>query len=531
MPVGRKRKLDKEKMERLNRLREEAREEETMASPTLAVEEVPAVSVTAEPTPMLIDGRPVLASPMRPIAMELEVAASEIPPASTPIPVLPVSHETTSVAAVASRSPAIAVKVKSQLFQRLAHVRNRQHSTLQNAGLAPAKVEKFLTSLGIEFKLHRTAHGQLQRRVGKEVTEMAIECCKNALIEEALVTKEKGHIENGVVQLSATGDCAWPTRGSGRSYASFAGMQPNDDTGKQAPPPQHDCWRGARGVNCDSDPEWRGASKAMEAAGAVLCVKSIGAFEFCQPCDFTEARVAKFTADEDSNMIAAINDPVGDVPRKLQPVEKLSDPNHLQKLIYKDLEELRKAKGWKGSTLSKTGIDYFNKVYRYVIKSVAVIEDIPGFETDDEKAEWIRGALLNIVDHAFNIDPTHEACRRYRAPRPDGSFYPWCGVESCKPNWQIHLPHGKFLVRDEPAGYYEGIRGVFEKFANKQTILKQMHDTDTNTNESINGMVVRGYLPGGKVQQNAWAVRGLWLGLLPCHRVEEHGPSIPTEAL
>ncbi|KAK3261544.1 hypothetical protein CYMTET_29552 [Cymbomonas tetramitiformis] len=130
-------------------------------------------------------------------------------------------------------------------------------------------------------------------------------------------------------------------------------------------------------------------------------------------------------------------------------VEKLSDPNHLQKLLYKDLEELRKAKGWKGSTLSKTVIDYFNKVYRYVIKSVAVIEDIPGFETDDEKAEWIRGAWLNIVDHAFNIDPTHEACRRYRAPRPDGSFYPWCGVESCKPNWQIHLPHGKFLLLDE----------------------------------------------------------------------------------
>ncbi|KAK3284642.1 hypothetical protein CYMTET_7720 [Cymbomonas tetramitiformis] len=134
----------------------------------------------------------------------------------------------------------------------------------------------------------------------------------------------------------------------------------------------------------------------MEAAGAVLCVKSIGAYKFCHPCDVTSARVAKFTADEDSNMIAAINDPVGDVPRELQPVEKLSDPNHLQKLLYKALVDLRAAKHWSGGVLSKAVIEYFNKLYRYVIKSVAVIEDLPGFETEDEKADWIHGALLNI---------------------------------------------------------------------------------------------------------------------------------------
>ena len=83
--------------------------------------------------------------------------------------------------------------------------------------------------------------------------------------------------------------------------------------------------------------------------------------------------------------------------------------------------------------------------------------------------------LMHIVDHAFDIDPTHAACRRFRAPRPDGSFHPWCGMESCKPDWKIHLPHGKFLVRDDPPGYYEAVRGVFMKFAHKETILKQLH--------------------------------------------------------
>ncbi|KAK3273008.1 hypothetical protein CYMTET_18729 [Cymbomonas tetramitiformis] len=117
----------------------------------------------------------------------------------------------------------------------------------------------------------------------------------------------------------------------------------------------------------------------MDAAGAVLCVKSIGAYKFCQPCEVTAARVAKFIVDEDSNMIAAINDPTGDVPRRaIQPVEKLSDPNHLHKLLYKALAELRKEKRWAGGTLSKSVIEYFDKLYRYVIKSVAVIGGPPG---------------------------------------------------------------------------------------------------------------------------------------------------------
>ncbi|KAK3248639.1 hypothetical protein CYMTET_41901 [Cymbomonas tetramitiformis] len=352
----------------------------------------------------------------------------------------------------------------------------------QNAGLAPAKVEKFLTTLGIQYDLHRTNHSLLQKRVGKEVVAMAKESCVESLVNEATVAKDHGDIVNDTVQLSTTGDAAWPNRGSGRSYASFCGMfvlvgalskrilsavifdkmcaTCELAEKKEKAPPDHDCWRGARGINAADNLEWRGSSKAMEAAGAVNCVKSMGEFTFCQPCDITAVRVAKFTADEDSNMIAAINDP----------------------------------NGWSGGTLSKNGIDYFNKQYRYVVKTIAALgdSDVPGFVTDDEKATWLSGAVLNIVDHAFNIDPTHAACRRYRAPLPDGAFHPWCGVEAAKPDWQIHLPRGQFLQRDSPPGYYEGVQGVFMKFAHIETIKKQLHNTDTNTNESINGMVVRG---------------------------------------
>ncbi|KAK3286946.1 hypothetical protein CYMTET_5522 [Cymbomonas tetramitiformis] len=275
----------------------------------------------------------------------------------------------------------------------------------QNVGLQPVKVEKFLTTLGVQYKLHHTNHGKLQKRVGREITAMANESCQQALAEEATVTKEKGYVVNDVVQLSATGDCAWPNRGSGRSYASFCGMfvlvgalnkkilsttifdkmcytcelaekKPPGEDGHRVPPPAHDCWRGARGINCDSQPGWRGTSKAMEASGVVLCVKFIGT-----STSETKMRVAKFTSDEDSNMIAAINDPKGIVPAELQHVEKLSDPNHLQKLLYKALVDLRTSKHWSGSPLSKAVIEYFNKLYRYVIKSVAPLDQ----EMDDKR--------------------------------------------------------------------------------------------------------------------------------------------------
>ncbi|KAK3272192.1 hypothetical protein CYMTET_19501 [Cymbomonas tetramitiformis] len=397
------------------------------------------------------------------------------------------------------------------------HEVNILHSIgLQNGGLCPAKVEKYFTTLGVDYRLHRTNLGNLQKRVGKTIETMATETAEEALRQEVAATKEKGDIVDGVAQLGVCGDAAWPNRGSGRSYASFCGMfvvigaitkkvlsatifdkmcAVCELAERQDPPVApcpHDCWRGARGINCESDASWRGSSKAMEAEGAVLCVKSIGESD----CG---ARVAFFTADEDSNMISAINDVNGLVPAKLRPVRKRSDQNHLQKIVYKDLDAGRTARKWKGATLSKKVIDYLNKNYRYIVRSVAVVEDLPGFETMEQKAEWLSGAIMNIVDHAFNIDPTHENCRRFRVPLPGGSFHCWCGVET------------KFLQRDEPAGYYEAVKDVFRKFAAIPTLMKQMHNTDTNVNESVNGMVVKGYLPCGKAQQNgqsgvyAWA--------------------------
>ncbi|KAK3262771.1 hypothetical protein CYMTET_28387 [Cymbomonas tetramitiformis] len=253
----------------------------------------------------------------------------------------------------------------------------------QNAGLAPAKVEKLFTSMGIEYHLHKTNHGKLQKVVGATVETLAKESCKKAFEDEVVASSPP--LSGGTAQrlwpdgttyvnLGATGDCAWPTRGSGHAYASFCGgfilmgalnkkivsaaifsqqcstcesVEKLAEKEKVAPVyPAHDCFRGCRGIMAESDPLWRGSSKAMEPKGALCTALGLGKHYLkCDELQAIIARVRYFTADEDSNMIAALNDPRL-MPEWLRPVDKLSDPNHMQKIQYKLLEALRKAEKW-----------------------------------------------------------------------------------------------------------------------------------------------------------------------------------------
>ncbi|KAK3249825.1 hypothetical protein CYMTET_40764 [Cymbomonas tetramitiformis] len=188
----------------------------------------------------------------------------------------------------------------------------------------------------------------------------------------------------------------------------------------------------------------------------------------------------------------------------------------MQKIQYKLSEALRTAEKWKGGTLSKAVIDfYLNRMYRYVIKSVAAKEDLEWAFPDEEKVEWLHGAVLNVVDHAFS---THENCGKYRVPLPDGTWYSWrCGVDANEPDYKPNLTHGKFLAPDDPPGYHEKVKAVFAgRSAKKEVLLKQLHKTDTNANESHNSMVVRGTLPGDKAQQNCQSGVFFWAH---CHAI------------
>ncbi|KAK3273432.1 hypothetical protein CYMTET_18326 [Cymbomonas tetramitiformis] len=451
---------------------------------------------------------------------------------------------TTTIENVESGSGTPLGSVSPTLNARLGGERSRP--TPQNAGLAPAKVEKLFTSLGVDYTLHKTAHGNIQKRVGSVVEVMAKESCERAFENEIISTMQnEAKIEKSdgksIVLLSATGDCAWPTRGSGHSYASICGgfilmgaihkkimsaaifskmcivceKAEKEATQQNKGPdiPVHDCFRGCRGIMADSDHLWRGSSKAMEPKGA-LCT-ALGLGNYCLKRDILKAIIARiryFTADEDSNMIAALNSDL--LPAWLRPVDKLSDPNHMQKIQYKVLEALRVNEKWKGGTLSKAVIDYLNRMYRYIIKSVAAKEDLEWAFPDEEKVEWLSGAVMNVVDHAFG---KHENCGKYRVPLPDGTWHSWCGVDANDPDYKPHLPHGKFLNPNEPPGYYEKVKEVFlSRLAKKEVLLKQLHDTDTNATESYHSMLTRGFLPGGKAQQNGQSGVYFWAH---CHAI------------
>ncbi|KAK3242862.1 hypothetical protein CYMTET_47462 [Cymbomonas tetramitiformis] len=380
----------------------------------------------------------------------------------------------------------------------------------QNAGLAPAKVEKLYTSLGIEYTLHKTNHGSLQKIVGATVETMAKKSCENAFKDEVSATLEREGTTETVdgttyVNIGATGDCAWPTRGSGHAYASFCGgfvlmgalkkkimsaaifskqcatceaVERTAEKEKKAPVyPTHDCFRGCRGIMAERDPLWRGSSKAMEPKGALCTALGLGKHKLNRNGIF--ARVRYFTADDDSNMIAALNDP------KLMP-----------------------------ACLRPAVIDYLNRMYRYVIKSVAAKEDLEWAFPEDEKVAWLQGAVMNVVDHTFGM---HDSCGKYRVPMSDGTWHSWCGVDANEPEYKPHLPHGKFLDPNTPPGQNTKVKAVFEtRLAKKEVLLKQLHQTDTNANESYNSMVVRGTLPGGKAQQNGQSGVFFWAH---CHAI------------
>ncbi|KAK3258826.1 hypothetical protein CYMTET_32147 [Cymbomonas tetramitiformis] len=190
-------------------------------------------------------------------------------------------------------------------------------------------------------------------------------------------------------------------------------------------------------------------------------------------------------------MIAALNDPKL-MPKWLRPVDKPSDPNHTQKIQYKLLEAfwLWVAEKWKGGILSKAAIDYLNRLYR--------------------RGRERRGP----TDHAFG---KHENCGKYRIPLGDGTWHSWFGVDANEPDYKPHLPHGKFIAPDDPPGYYEKVKAVFVgRLADKKVLQKQLHDTNTNSNESYNSMVVRGTLPGGRAQQNGHSGVFFWAH---CHAI------------
>ncbi|KAK3262631.1 hypothetical protein CYMTET_28522 [Cymbomonas tetramitiformis] len=150
------------------------------------------------------------------------------------------------------------------------------------------------------------------------------------------------------------------------------------------------------------------------------------------------------------------------VPAVLKPVEKLSDPNHLKKLLYGDLLKLRNEHKWSGSVLSVAIIKCFQYQYITVLEFVATA---PGM-TEPEKIVFMVGAVTNIVDHAFGC---HGKCGDFIGTDVNGVREHWCKVAGGDAAHTPSLPGGKYLRKNAKEGYYAGIKKVYAKYSDQET--------------------------------------------------------------
>ncbi|KAK3287236.1 hypothetical protein CYMTET_5238 [Cymbomonas tetramitiformis] len=79
-------------------------------------------------------------------------------------------------------------------------------------------------------------------------------------------------------------------------------------------------------------------------------------------------------------MIAALNSDL--MPVRLRPVDKLSDPNHMQKIPYKVLEALRVNEKWKGGYYEKVKEVFSSRLAKTECRAICSKNDGTAYRRD-----------------------------------------------------------------------------------------------------------------------------------------------------
>jgi hypothetical protein len=226
------------------------------------------------------------------------------------------------------------------------------------AGVNQGKQEQMFGMLGVKGLVSPKDHSRLSLQTAKamieagtEATRAACKKLRDQLIAEGAEVEKVVYQEKQyeLVRCIVAGNASWHTRGSGRSYASRSGefCFISVDTGEVVYIQgfNRNCskcdalrknGRDPRSVPHDCFKNFDGSAKAMEAEGAVRGVLELPNFGL---------KVHAIVGDEDSAMIAKCNDP-SRVPAHLLPIGKMSDPNHMKKLVFGDFVA-EKARIWK----------------------------------------------------------------------------------------------------------------------------------------------------------------------------------------
>jgi hypothetical protein len=209
-------------------------------------------------------------------------------------------------------------------------------------------------------------------------------------------------------------------------------------------------------------------------------------------------KVVVLIGDEDTTTMAQIYKRLpDDLPGtgcSLRDVSKLSDINHIKKILKKNLLELRDTK-WKGkSILTESAIDHL--VHNFTF----------GLKGNKNNLQKIEMAIKNVVPHSFG---DHSKCLSIGSGD-------WCKANT--PNYLPQLPGKKYLGINldeiKRREFQLDLQLVMEKFTTAENLKKLAPCASSQANESLHGIV--GTLASKRLflgRRHQWRYRNAMAGL------------------
>jgi hypothetical protein len=334
--------------------------------------------------------------------------------------------------------------------------------------------------------------------VGEASTKLAVEVLeKNAKLEGDLA-KQHGATLDGLnrIPITVSYDGNWAKRSYGHSYNSLLGGGWMFGFYSQQPVAYFTlnkycaiCILGKKSNethNCSKN--WNKSAKAMEPEIAIQCTLMLAQIGL---------RVAIIIGDEDATVLSQMSKRLpNDLPGSgcsLCDVIKISDTNHVKKILTKNLRELWNSK-WKSNGLTEKGINHIVYNFGYAIK------------TNKNNPEELKKALNNIIPHGFG---DHTNCQNI-------GINTWCKANNA--DYVPQLPGGKYLgwnlMEIPKKEFMNDLQTIMNKFTTYSMINKLAPCGSTQQNESIHGIV--GTLASKRIflgRSHQWRYRNSLAGL------------------
>ncbi len=336
-------------------------------------------------------------------------------------------------------------------------------------------LETMLGSLDIPSMTHDT-FDKLAKHFGEASLQLAVEVMEESAKKEVELAKQNGAITDVLnrVGITVSYDGNWAKRSYRHTYNSLLGGGWMIGLYSQLPIAFFTCnkycaicasqekKKVVKSHDCSKN--WEQSAKSMEAEIAIQCTLSLAKLGI---------RVAILIGDEDTTTMAQIYkrlpDDLPGTGHSLRDIQKLSDINHIKKILKKDLLELRDTK-WKGkSILTEGAIDHLVHNFSFALKG------------NKDNPKEIEVALKNVIPHSFG---DHSKCSIVGSKD-------WCKANTS--DYLPQLPGNKYLGATlddiKKKEFQFDLQSAIEKFTTPENLKKLAPCASSQANESLHGIV------------------------------------------